>query len=75
MNDTDDKTRLISLPEASDLYGFDRYYLAKLAQKGVCKHKKQVIVRLQRQKMLKNISAVVQGEHVKVERYSSASLR
>ena len=34
MNDADDKTRLISLPEASDLYGFDRYYLAKLAQRG-----------------------------------------
>ena len=30
---TDDKNRLISLAEASELYGFDRYYLAKLAQR------------------------------------------
>jgi excisionase family DNA binding protein len=30
----DDKTRLISLSEAAELYGFDRYYLAKLAQRG-----------------------------------------
>ena len=29
-----DKTRLISLPEAAELYGFNRYYLAKLAQRG-----------------------------------------
>ena len=40
MNDTDDKTRLISLPEASELYGFNRYYLAELAQKGRLKAQK-----------------------------------
>ena len=34
MNDTDDKTRLISLKEASELYGFDHRYLATLARKG-----------------------------------------
>lgn len=30
----DDKTRLISLADAADLYGFNRYYLAELAKKG-----------------------------------------
>ena len=34
MNDTDDKTRLISLPEAAELYGFSPDYLRNLAQKG-----------------------------------------
>ena len=34
MNDTDDKTRLISLPEAAELYGFNPDYLRTLAQKG-----------------------------------------
>jgi uncharacterized lipoprotein YddW (UPF0748 family) len=33
VNDTDDKTRLISLPEAADLYGFNPKYLAQLAQR------------------------------------------
>ena len=33
MNDADDKTRLISLAEASELYGFSRYYLRNLCQK------------------------------------------
>ena len=30
----DDKTRLISLPEAAELYGFDQRYLASLARRG-----------------------------------------
>lgn len=30
----DDKTRLISLPEAAELYGFSSDYLRNLAQKG-----------------------------------------
>jgi hypothetical protein len=30
----DDKNRLISLPEAADLYGFHPRYLAELARKG-----------------------------------------
>ena len=34
MNDTDDKTRLISLAEAAELYGFSRVYLSELAKKG-----------------------------------------
>ena len=34
MSDTDDKTRLISLPEAAELYGFNPAYLAQLANKG-----------------------------------------
>ncbi len=34
MSESDDKTRLISLADAAALYGFDRYYLAKLAQRG-----------------------------------------
>ena len=41
MSDSDnDKTRLISLPEAAELYGFSRYYLAELAKKGRLKAKK-----------------------------------
>ena len=34
MNDTDDKTRLISLPEAAELYGFNPDYLTQLAKRG-----------------------------------------
>ena len=34
MNDTDDKTRLISLAEAAELYGFNADYLRQLALKG-----------------------------------------
>jgi hypothetical protein len=34
VNDTDDKTRLISLPEAAELYGFNAAYLSQLANKG-----------------------------------------
>jgi hypothetical protein len=34
VSNNDDKTRLISLPEAAELYGFDQRYLAKLARKG-----------------------------------------
>ena len=34
MNDADDKTRLISLPEAAELYGFNPIYLGELARKG-----------------------------------------
>jgi hypothetical protein len=30
----DDKTRLISLPEAAELYGFNAKYLAQLAKRG-----------------------------------------
>jgi len=33
MTDTTDKTRLISLPEAAELYGFSSDYLRNLAQK------------------------------------------
>jgi len=33
-NPTEDKTRLISLAEASELYGFDQEYLRNLARKG-----------------------------------------
>ena len=40
MNDTDDKTRLISLPEAAELYGFNRRYLSALARKGRLKAQK-----------------------------------
>ena len=35
-----DKTRLISLAEAADLYGFDQRYLATLARKGRLKAQK-----------------------------------
>jgi hypothetical protein len=34
MDDEQDKTRLISLPEAAGLYGFSADYLRNLAQKG-----------------------------------------
>jgi excisionase family DNA binding protein len=34
MNNDADKTRLISLAEAADLYGFNRNYLGILAKKG-----------------------------------------
>ena len=40
MNDTDDKTRLISLPEAAELYGFHPEYLNQLARKGRLQAKK-----------------------------------
>ena len=40
MNDTDDKTRLISLPEAAELYGFHPEYLGKLARRGRLKAQK-----------------------------------
>jgi hypothetical protein len=33
VNDTDDKTRLISLPEAAELYGFSSQYLRNLVNK------------------------------------------
>lgn len=36
----DDKTRLISLAEAAQLYGFDHNYLGQLAKKGRLKAKK-----------------------------------
>lgn len=35
-----DKTRLISLPEAAELYGFDAVYLSHLARKGRLKARK-----------------------------------
>ena len=34
MTDPDDKTRLISLPEAARIYGFDAKYLGNLARRG-----------------------------------------
>lgn len=34
MDPTNDKTRLISLPEAAELYGFASNYLNELARKG-----------------------------------------
>jgi len=41
MNDTnEDKERLISLPDASEIYGFNRYYLAELARRGRLEAKK-----------------------------------
>ena len=40
MNDADDKTRLISLPEAAELYGFNSVYLNELARKGRLKAEK-----------------------------------
>jgi hypothetical protein len=33
VSDNDDKTRLISLAEAAEIYGFSRYYLRNLCQK------------------------------------------
>jgi hypothetical protein len=38
--DPSDKTRLISLPEAAELYGFSADYLRNLAQKGRLKAQK-----------------------------------
>ena len=38
--DQNDKTRLISLPEAAELYGFNRRYLSALARKGRLKAQK-----------------------------------
>ncbi len=40
MSQTEDKTRLISLPEAADLYGFSHRYLGNLARKGRLKAQK-----------------------------------
>ncbi len=40
MSDTTDKTRLISLPEAAELYGFESNYLGTLARKGRLKAQK-----------------------------------
>ena len=36
----EDKTRLISLPEAAELYGFNRRYLSAIARKGRLNAKK-----------------------------------
>jgi hypothetical protein len=38
--DPNDKNRLISLPEAAELYGFNAKYMAQLAQKGRLKAQK-----------------------------------
>ena len=40
MNDADDKTRLISMSEAAEIYGFNSDYLARLARKGRLKAQK-----------------------------------
>lgn len=40
MTDPNDKTRLISLPEAAELYGFNRRYLSAIARKGRLKAQK-----------------------------------
>jgi excisionase family DNA binding protein len=40
VTDPDDKTRLISLAEAAELYGFSRVYLSELAKKGRLKAQK-----------------------------------
>ena len=40
MSDTEDKTRLISLPEAAELYGFNRRYLTAIARRGRLKAQK-----------------------------------
>ena len=40
VNERDDKTRLISLPEAAELYGFNRRYLSAIARKGRLKARK-----------------------------------
>ena len=37
---TEDKTRLISLAEASEMYGFNPQYLSELARKGRLKARK-----------------------------------
>lgn len=34
MSDPNDKTRLISLPEAAELYGFNADYLGQIARRG-----------------------------------------
>lgn len=39
-SDTEDKHRLLSLAEAAEQYGFNRYYLAELAKKGRLKAQK-----------------------------------
>ena len=40
MPDHDDKTRLISLPDAAAIYGFDAQYLGNLARRGRLKAQK-----------------------------------
>lgn len=40
MPEHDDKTRLISLPDAAAIYGFDAIYLRNLARKGRLKAQK-----------------------------------
>lgn len=40
MSDADDKTRLISMSEAAEIYGFNADYLARLARKGRLKAQK-----------------------------------
>jgi hypothetical protein len=40
VSDTDDKNRLISLAEASELYGFNADYLGQLANRGRLKAQK-----------------------------------
>ena len=40
MNDANDKTRLISLPEAAELYGFNPRYLGELARNNRLKAQK-----------------------------------
>lgn len=40
MTDPNDKTRLISLPEAAELYGFNSNYMNELARKGRLKAQK-----------------------------------
>jgi hypothetical protein len=40
VTDPNDKTRLISLPEAAELYGFNPVYLGELARKGRLKAQK-----------------------------------
>lgn len=40
MPDRDDKTRLISLPDAAAIYGFNPRYLGELARKGRLKAQK-----------------------------------
>jgi len=40
VNVDDDKNRLISLPEAAELYGFNAAYLSQLAKKGRLKAQK-----------------------------------
>lgn len=39
-NQEDDKSRLISLPEAAEQYGFNRRYLSAIARKGRLKAQK-----------------------------------